>query len=154
VHESWPDNVAYVSRAAVGDVDAAMAKAEVLVAERFRHPRLAAMPIETRGVLAYVDDSNALVAVSSTQHPYHVREAIADVLGLVEERLRVIAPDVGGSFGAKGQVYPEGSSCPLWLCAWVGRSSGSRAATSTSWRPAMTVNKCMKSGSGSNGTAG
>ena len=107
VHERWPDNVAYVSRGSVGDVDTAMDKADVLVAEKFRHPRLAAMPIETRGVLAYVDDSNALIVVSSTQHPYHVREAIADVLGLVEERLRVIAPDVGGSFGAKGQVYPE-----------------------------------------------
>ena len=107
VHEGWPDNVAYVSRAAVGDVEAAIGQADLLVAERFRHPRLAAMPIETRGVLAYVDDSGTLIVVSSTQHPYHVREAIAEVLGLVEERLRVIAPEVGGSFGAKGQVYPE-----------------------------------------------
>src|SRR3989442_15625747 len=65
VHEGWPDNVAYVSRAAVGDVEAAIGQADLLVAERFRHPRLAAMPIETRGVLAYVDDSGTLIVVSS-----------------------------------------------------------------------------------------
>jgi carbon-monoxide dehydrogenase large subunit len=107
VHEAWPDNVAYVGKAAVGDVDAAIGKAHLVVEERLRHPRLSAMPIETRGAMAYLDDAGALVVVSTTQHPYHLREAIADVLGLVEEEIRVVTPDVGGSFGAKGQVHGE-----------------------------------------------
>ena len=106
VHERWPDNVAYVGRAALGNVDAASAQAHLTLEERFRHPRLAAMPIETRGALAYIEDGR-LTVVSTTQHPYHLREAIAHVLGLAEEEIRVVTPHVGGSFGAKGQVHGE-----------------------------------------------
>jgi CO/xanthine dehydrogenase Mo-binding subunit len=107
VHEGWPDNVAYVSRAIAGNVDTAMGAADTVVAEKFRHARQAGMPIETRGVLAYMEESGTLVVVSSTQVPYHVREAIADVLGLAAEKVRVVAPDVGGGFGAKAQVHHE-----------------------------------------------
>lgn len=108
VHESWPDNIALVSRAAVGNVDKAMGAADEIVKERFRHARSAGMPIETRGVLAYEDPTIAmLVVISSTQVTHRIRQAIADVLGMSEERVRVIAPDVGGAFGAKAQVYNE-----------------------------------------------
>ena len=106
VHEKWPDNVAYVGRAAIGDVDAAMGKAHLVVEEKLRHPRLAAMPIETRGALAYVDDG--LVVVSTTQHPYHLREVIAHILGLAEEErlLRAEIPEEGaaGDAGLAGDV--------------------------------------------------
>jgi CO/xanthine dehydrogenase Mo-binding subunit len=105
VHQQWPDNVAYVGRASIGDVDAAMGKAHLVVEEKFHHPRLAAMPIETRGALAYVDDG--LVVLSTTQHPYHLRDVIAHLLELAEEEIRVLTPDVGGSFGAKGQIHGE-----------------------------------------------
>ncbi|HYR33040.1 MAG TPA: xanthine dehydrogenase family protein molybdopterin-binding subunit [Burkholderiales bacterium] len=107
VHEQWPDNVAYVGRVAIGDVDAAMGKAHLVVEESLRHPRLAAMPIETRGALAYADDGGRLTVVSTTQHPYHLREVLAHILGLAEEEVRVVTPDVGGSFGAKGQIHGE-----------------------------------------------
>jgi carbon-monoxide dehydrogenase large subunit len=107
VHHGWPDNVAHVSRASVGDVDTAISKADEIVSERFRHARSAAMPLEPRGVLAYTDETGVLVVISSTQVTYHVREAIAEVLGLAQERVRVIAPDVGGAFGAKAQIYHE-----------------------------------------------
>jgi aerobic carbon-monoxide dehydrogenase large subunit len=108
VFEHWPDNVAYVSRGAVGNVDAAMADADIVVTEKFRHGRSAGMPMEPRGVLAYVEDtSGMLVVASSTQVTYHVREAIAAVLGYAQERIRVLAPDVGGAFGAKAQIYNE-----------------------------------------------
>jgi carbon-monoxide dehydrogenase large subunit len=107
VHAEWPDNVAYVGKATIGDVDAAIGKADLVVKEALHHPRLSAMPIETRGALAYLDEAGALVVLSTTQHPYHLREAIADVLRLVEEEIRVMTPDVGGSFGAKGQVHSE-----------------------------------------------
>lgn len=107
VHEAWPDNIAYVSHAVVGNADTAMKDADQVVTEKFRHARQAGMPIETRGVLAYGEESGLLTVVSSTQVPYHVREAIADVLKLPAESLRVIAPDVGGGFGAKAQVHHE-----------------------------------------------
>jgi carbon-monoxide dehydrogenase large subunit len=108
VHEGWPSNTAYVSSRVVGDVDSAMKTASEVVAEHFRHGRSAGMPIETRGVLAYDDEnSGQLVVASSTQCTYHVREVIAEVLGMAEESIRVIAPDVGGAFGAKAQPYHE-----------------------------------------------
>src|SRR5262249_54595953 len=66
------------------------------------------MPIETRGALAYRDgESGALVLWSSTQNPYLVRDAVAGVLGLPAEQIRVLVPDVGGAFGLKGVAYPE-----------------------------------------------
>jgi carbon-monoxide dehydrogenase large subunit len=108
VHEGWPDNVAVIARGAVGDAEKHLAAADLVVQERFRHARVTGMPIEPRGVLAYRDaESDALVVWSSTQSPYKVRDAIAAVLGLAAERIRVRAPDVGGAFGPKGSVYPE-----------------------------------------------
>jgi carbon-monoxide dehydrogenase large subunit len=107
VHEGWPDNVLGLSEGVVGDVEAALATADVVVTERFRHGRSAGMPLEPRGVMAWQDENGDLVVASSTQVTYHVREAIAIVLGLADERVRVIAPDVGGGFGAKAQIHHE-----------------------------------------------
>src|SRR5947207_1018080 len=76
--------------------------------EKIRHARLAAAPIEPRGVLAYRDpESGGLVVSSSTQNPYRVREVIAAILGWPVEQVRIVVPDVGGGFGPKGGVYPE-----------------------------------------------
>jgi carbon-monoxide dehydrogenase large subunit len=108
VHDGWPDNVAVVARGAVGEAERAVAGADLVVGERFRHARLSGVPIEPRGVLAYRDEeSGALVVWSSTQNPYLVRDAVAHVLGLDAEGVRVRAPDVGGGFGPKGAVYGE-----------------------------------------------
>ena len=108
LHDGWPDNTAIVARGAVGDPARAIADADVVVREQLRHPRLAGMAIETRGAVAYREsDWGLLVIWSSTQNPYSVRDAVASVLGLPAERVRVMVPDVGGGFGPKGAVYPE-----------------------------------------------
>jgi carbon-monoxide dehydrogenase large subunit len=108
VHPDWPDNTAVVARGATGDVERALAEADLVVEERLSHPRVTAVPIEPRGVLAYRDpESGLLVVWSSTQNPYLVRDAVAVVLGLPVESVRVLAPDVGGAFGPKGSVYHE-----------------------------------------------
>jgi aerobic carbon-monoxide dehydrogenase large subunit len=108
LHADWPDNVGLEVRGEVGDAAGALAGAALVVQGRIRHPRLAAVPIEPRGALAYRDeDSGALVLWSSTQNPYLVRDAVASVLGLPAESVRVQAPDVGGAFGPKGSAYPE-----------------------------------------------
>ena len=108
VHEGWPDNTAVVAKGAVGDPERAMAGAHLVVRERMRHPRLSAVPLETRGVFAYQDAaSGALVISSSTQSPYTLRDVVATALGLPVEEVRVIVPDVGGGFGPKGPIYPE-----------------------------------------------
>jgi carbon-monoxide dehydrogenase large subunit len=108
LHEGWADNVALTARGAVGDPEPALAGADLVVHETFYHPRLAAVPLETRGVLAYRDgDSDTLVIWTSHQNPYRVRDAVAAVLERPVERVRVMIPDTGGGFGPKGQVYPE-----------------------------------------------
>jgi carbon-monoxide dehydrogenase large subunit len=108
VNDEWPDNLASVSAAAKGNPAEAFAGADAVVAARLAYPRVAGMPMETRGVLAQPDPvSEGLTVWTSTQVPFAVRSAIAPVLALPEERIRVIVPDVGGGFGVKGHVYPE-----------------------------------------------
>jgi aerobic carbon-monoxide dehydrogenase large subunit len=109
LHAGWPDNVGVLVGGAVGDVEGALAQSGlVVVRERFRHQRLAAAPVETRGVVAEHDPASGTLTVwASIQSPYSQREAIARVLGLPTERVRVIVPDVGGAFGPKGQVYAD-----------------------------------------------
>ncbi len=106
LHDGWADNTAFVTKGAVGDAETALAGAHIVVHERLRHGRLAAAPIETRGVVAYVEGPT-LVVWSSTQNLYSVRDVIAAALGLPAEEVRVLVPDVGGGFGPKGSIYPE-----------------------------------------------
>ncbi|PYN31915.1 MAG: xanthine dehydrogenase [Candidatus Rokuibacteriota bacterium] len=108
VHDGWPDNTALAVSGAIGDAERALATADVVIDETFRHPRLAAVPIEPRGVLADRDaDTGTLVVWSSCQNPYSVRDIVAAALELPAEAVRVVVPDVGGAFGPKGSVYPE-----------------------------------------------
>jgi carbon-monoxide dehydrogenase large subunit len=108
VHDGWPDNTTLPVAAKIGDADAAFAGAAVVVGGRFRHPRLAAAPIETRGAIAWPDaESGALVIWASIQNPYRLRDVVATALGLPAESVRVRVPDVGGGFGPKGDVYPD-----------------------------------------------
>src|SRR5437899_4473043 len=121
VFSEWPDNVAGPAEGAVGDVARGFAQAHEVVEVRLSVPRIAAMPIEPRGVVAQPDAPDGRLTVwSSTQVPFAVRAAVAAALGLAEEQVRVIAPDVGGGFGAKGHVYPEDVLIPA-VARRVGR---------------------------------
>ena len=106
VFADWPDNAAIGVKGAMGDAPSTIGSADVVVHERFRHARLAGVPLETRGVLAYADGAT-LVVSSATQSPYSLRDIVAAALGLVAEQVRVVIPDVGGGFGPKGAIYPE-----------------------------------------------
>lgn len=95
-------------RVAFGDVDAAFAGAQAVVAERFRLHRGGGSPMETRGVVArHCSASGELTVWSSTQMPHELRHTLAERLSLPEDRVRVVTPDVGGGFGTKYLVYPE-----------------------------------------------
>lgn len=115
VHVELPTNVAADSTWVVGDPERAFAEAEVVVSDRYVCERSAAMPMETRGVLADFDPkTGALTVWDSTQCVLPVRAALASYLQLPEEKLHVIAPDVGGGFGLKGYLlYPEELLVPL-----------------------------------------
>jgi carbon-monoxide dehydrogenase large subunit len=89
-----------------GDVATAFAGAAIVVGETFTHGRVAASPLEPRGLVADWD-GEALVVWASSQTPRIMRAALAAALDLPETRIRVIAPDVGGGFGLKMHVFPE-----------------------------------------------
>ena len=98
----------------LGDVDAAFQRAEVIVRERLSIQRHTAVPIETRGVVAHEDPiSGELLIWVSGQWPHTARALTARMLGLPEERIRVVVPDVGGGFGVKEEFYPEDLLVPF-----------------------------------------
>ena len=104
-----------------GDVARAMESAPHRIRRRIRHHRYAAMPLECRGVAAEYDRrTDSLTVWSSTQVVHWVRKELAFALGMAEEKIRVLAPDVGGGFGGKGHVYPEDLIIP-WLARRLGR---------------------------------
>jgi len=80
---------------------------EVVVEQRIVNQRVAPCPIEPRSAAAYWDEDGRLVVYSSNQGAHPIREGVAKVLGLEEDRVRVVTPDVGGSFGSKSSPYPE-----------------------------------------------
>lgn len=115
IHEDLGDNIAYVHSAGTGDVDAAFAAADKIVSQRLNHQRLAPISIETRGVLAqYFPGEQQLNMWSSTQIPHLLRTQVAIMLGVAENKLRVITPEVGGGFGCKLNVYAEEA-----LLGWI-----------------------------------
>ncbi len=81
--------------------------AEVVVRARFVNQRVAPVPLETGAVLARPGPGGGLEVWASTQSPFGVRAALCAALGLDPGEVRVVAPAVGGGFGAKGGVYPE-----------------------------------------------
>ncbi len=89
-----------------GDIDQALADADVVVEQRIVNHRTAGAPIEPRCSIAEPRGEH-LTLYSSTQIPHIARFVLAGILNMPEDRLRVVAPDVGGGFGAKLQVYPE-----------------------------------------------
>jgi carbon-monoxide dehydrogenase large subunit len=101
-----PDNLAFEFE--LGD-DGALEGAEVVVRARFVNQRLAAVPIEANAALAEPDGEGGIRLWTSTQVPFEVRSQVAAALGLEEAKVRVIAGDVGGAFGAKLMTYPEQS---------------------------------------------
>ncbi len=89
-------------------VAAAIAASPVQLEERIYNQRIAAISLETRGIVAdYNRGTEQLTIWLSNQAPHLARSTFASVLKMPENRIRVIAPEVGGGFGAKIMVYPE-----------------------------------------------
>jgi carbon-monoxide dehydrogenase large subunit len=108
IHPEWPDNKAFDYHQEHGDIDKAFAEADVIVKQRITSQRLVPMAMETRGVVAeYRPADRALTLYTSTQIPHLVRTLVAMMLGIEENRLRLVAPEVGGGFGSKLNVYAE-----------------------------------------------
>ncbi len=87
--------------------DDVLAGADVTVRGRFVNQRVAPVPMETNAIAVVPEDDGRFTVWVSSQVPFDVRGDLVDVLGVDRSRIRVIAPDVGGGFGAKVPTYPE-----------------------------------------------
>ena len=89
-------------------IDRAFAEADVVVSQRMVNQRLAPTAMEPRGVVAHYERGKGTMTIwSSTQNPHVLRTFIAKLTGLGEDRVRAVAPEVGGGFGAKINIYGE-----------------------------------------------
>ncbi len=105
-----PDNLVAHWVVEYGDVERATVHR---TSEDFRIHKGGGHSIEARGVLARFDATDELLTVwDSTQMPHKTKRVLVEALGLSEERVRVIAPDVGGGFGPKNPFYPEELAVP------------------------------------------
>ena len=109
LHEEAGTNVLYRHRLESSPgVDAAFETADLVVSAEFETQRATGVPIEPRGCVAdFNTATGSLTLWSSTQVPHILRTILAEILDLDESRVRVVAPDVGGGFGVKGQLFPE-----------------------------------------------
>jgi carbon-monoxide dehydrogenase large subunit len=108
LHEEAGTNVLIAREFKKGDVAADLNAAAVRVGGRFEMTRKAPLAMEPRSYAAeYEKRREAITLYTSSNIPGIIRDAVSESLGLPGDRLRVVAPDVGGSFGSKGSLYPE-----------------------------------------------
>jgi carbon-monoxide dehydrogenase large subunit len=115
IHEQFGTNVAYKLTAGEGDIAAALKSADHVIKQKILHKRLAPIAMEGRGVLArYFPGEQELTLWTSTQIPHLCRTQVAIMIGMPENKLRLITPEVGGGFGSKLNVYAEEA-----LMGWI-----------------------------------
>lgn len=120
IHPEVPDNIFFKMVFNQGGTKELFAQADLVVERTFYYPRQTAVPLECRGVIARYDPREERFTVwTSTQVPHHVRAGLAQALGVGEEKVRVIRPDIGGAFGLKAQMFPEEVILP-WLARELG----------------------------------
>ncbi len=114
VHEDWKSNAFVERRYESAGFEEAKSSSKHSVSGRFVMGRHSGIPLETRAAIGEYDKgSGRLTLYTTTQIPYLIRTGLADAIGLSENKIRIISPDVGGGFGVKAQLYPEELACSL-----------------------------------------
>jgi carbon-monoxide dehydrogenase large subunit len=108
IHAAMGTNVAMRLSQRAGDMEGAWARADHIVQQRYVVQRVVPAPLETRGILAQYQPQDDLLTVwNATQAPHRVKHFLVHLLQRPAQTVRVIAPDVGGSFGVKDCLFPE-----------------------------------------------
>ncbi len=108
LHEELGTNVSFDTKFAGGDIEAAFREGEVKIRQRLVQQRCFPVAVETRGVVAdYKPFGKTLTVWSSTQVPHFLKVGLGLILGIPEQNVRVVAPEVGGGFGSKLRIYGE-----------------------------------------------
>ena len=122
-HTWMQSNLAAHFQQSVGDAELALREAPIVVELEMDIGRVSCMPIECRGLAAGWSDGlgqAALTVYAATQTPHMMRRMYAEMFGVPEQTIRVIAPDVGGGFGAKEPFYVEDFLVP-WAARQIGK---------------------------------
>ena len=134
-----------------GNVERAFARADHVFTMHIASPRQVALAMEPRGIVVKPDHfGNGLSVWLSTQAPHRARAEIANTLGFPENKIHLIAPDVGGGFGSKGPVYREDIvACHLALrlrkpIKWVATRSEDFVTTIQGRDQAMTSEMALR----------
>ena len=115
LYDEFTDNISFVYKLESGDVARAFKKAQRVIKQRMINQRVAPVSIETRNVMAeYLPGEGTLTVTTSTQIPHLAKTQIATMTCLPETKVRVIAPEVGGGFGGKLNVYAEEALAPFF----------------------------------------
>jgi carbon-monoxide dehydrogenase large subunit len=108
IHPELGDNICFRRELDAGQVDAAFAKADLVVEETYDFGRHTGVCMETRSILAdYNAAEHSLTVYHATQAPHMMQDIFSRHLGIPEANVRVICKDVGGSYGIKMHVYPD-----------------------------------------------
>ena len=107
-HPEYDSNLSFDLHLQQGDVERALAAADKTVTHTLTFGRHTGLPLETRGIIADYDPSVEMLTVyAAHQSPWQQQDVLSGHFGLDEQKVRVIAPDVGGAFGIKLQVYGD-----------------------------------------------
>jgi carbon-monoxide dehydrogenase large subunit len=108
VHPELGDNLAFELSLQSGDPAKAFAEADIIIEEELRFERQMAMTLETRGLIAdYNPGDDSLTVIHAHQSPSQMQEVFSRHLSIPAHKVRVVAPDIGGAFGMKLNVYPD-----------------------------------------------
>jgi carbon-monoxide dehydrogenase large subunit len=108
IHPELGDNLAFDFSLRSGDATKAFAEADLVLEEDLRFERQMAMTLEPRGLIAdFNPGDGSLTVIHSHQSPFQMQNVFSRHLGIPEQRVRVIAPDIGGGFGMKLNLYTE-----------------------------------------------
>ncbi|MCP1968530.1 xanthine dehydrogenase family protein molybdopterin-binding subunit [Bradyrhizobium elkanii] len=112
LHENVPGNITTFYKVKGGDYEKANREADQVVNLRVVNNRLIPTCMETRAIVAAPEPDGTLTVYIGSQVPHMHRRWIAETVRIPEHQLRVVAPDIGGGFGAKMHLYPEDLLCP------------------------------------------
>jgi CO/xanthine dehydrogenase Mo-binding subunit len=114
LHETVPNNIAANFQVNVGDVEAAFRGSDLIIEEEFSIQRHAAVPLETRGLVAEFDEGLGLLTMWGPTKMTHANwRILSELIGLPQSCIHFIEPEVGGGFGARGEFYPEDFLIPF-----------------------------------------
>src|ERR1700692_4261392 len=107
LHDNVPNNITTIYKIGGGDYSKAAREVDQVIGLRVANNRLIPTCMETRSILAEPNVDGSLTIYLQSQVPHMHRRWIADTVGISEHQLRIVAPDIGGGFGAKMPLYPE-----------------------------------------------